>query len=165
MCTIPFVATNTPQSLWALWLCSFHHPSLSAWASSARLSIPVSLPQCCYLTPGSTCFLPPLQNLLTWLKCWLWKCNVVYYTHSVSNSVSSLELSDINIYSNRVICLAASLLIATTKQTRKRKQFVKVWHSHLGKYINKYKNVSNIDIINSHVIYYLPTKLSRFTFM
>lgn len=48
--------------------------------------------RCYYLTPGSSCFLPPLQNLLggvlclTWLECGL--CNGVHY--SVSNSVSSL---------------------------------------------------------------------------
>lgn len=29
----------TPQSLWALWLHSIHHPSLSAWAFPGRLSI------------------------------------------------------------------------------------------------------------------------------
>lgn len=119
MCTIPFVATNTLQSLWALWLCSIHQPSLSAWASPACLSIPVTLPQCCYLTPGSSCFSSALCSATHGSSVDI-ESEMLYMTLPTL-SLLWIELSDINIYSHWVICLATTLQI-TAKQPRKKKQ-------------------------------------------
>lgn len=153
MCAIPFVGTNNPQYLRALWLCCNHHPSLSAWAFPASPSIPVTLCTKWLFSSRQQSFCLHCKISLPVQCCASYgssvhceKCNAVHCDNSFRNIVSSLlMLSDIHICSNWVMCLAASLCIATTKQTHKIETAIllhepcnitlpgiKILHSYLG---------------------------------
>lgn len=115
----------TPQSLWALWLRSIHHPSLSAWAFPGRPSIlPDSRTKRLFNSRLQFCHRCKKKKISSVVVCRAWhgssvlheKCNAVKGAHGFCSIVSTpLE---INIIRKWVIRLAAGLNNVMMKQQK-----------------------------------------------